>query len=301
MRIDRLDLTAFGPFTDVVLDLSEGSEGLHLVHGPNEAGKSSALRAVQQLFRGIPHQSPDNFVHAYQKMSVGSVLRAGDGSSVELVRRKGNKDTLRHPDGTPAAEGDDLLARLLAGLAPADYAQRFVIDRAELIEGGKEVLAGKGDLGRLLFAAAGGDGLAHVGAARKKLKEDAEGLFLPKGSKPSINANLARLKELRKDLQEAVLPSSRWVEADREFREARQREETVAADSREAERERNRLGRLADAIAPAGRRREVVAELAELADVPRLAPDFLDRFRQVQSVMPTTERALAEARRRADE
>lgn len=301
MRIDRLDLTAFGPFTDVVLDLSEGSEGLHLVHGPNEAGKSSALRAVQQLFRGIPHQSPDNFVHAYQKMSVGSVLRAGDGSSVELVRRKGNKDTLRHPDGTPAAEGDDLLARLLAGLAPADYAQRFVIDRAELIEGGKEVLAGKGDLGRLLFAAAGGDGLAHVGAARKKLKEDAEGLFLPKGSKPSINANLVRLKELRKELQEAVLPSSRWVEADREFREARQREETVAADLDEVERERNRLGRLADAIAPVGRRREVVAELAELADVPRLAPDFLDRFRQVQSVMPTTERALAEARRRADE
>ncbi|HAN96808.1 MAG TPA: hypothetical protein DCQ98_04970, partial [Planctomycetaceae bacterium] len=38
MRIDRLDLIAYGPFTDAQLDLSRGSHGLHLVFGPNEAG-----------------------------------------------------------------------------------------------------------------------------------------------------------------------------------------------------------------------------------------------------------------------
>ncbi len=39
MRLLRLHLKAVGPFTDVVLDLSAGQYGLHLIHGPNEAGK----------------------------------------------------------------------------------------------------------------------------------------------------------------------------------------------------------------------------------------------------------------------
>ena len=40
MRLLELDLKAFGPFTGRRLDLSGGREGLHLVYGPNEAGKS---------------------------------------------------------------------------------------------------------------------------------------------------------------------------------------------------------------------------------------------------------------------
>ena len=50
MKILELALHAFGPFTDVVLDLSAGQEGLHLIYGPNEAGKSSALRASASTF-----------------------------------------------------------------------------------------------------------------------------------------------------------------------------------------------------------------------------------------------------------
>ena len=39
MRIRKLHLRAFGPFTDRVLDFGEAAQGLVLVHGPNEAGK----------------------------------------------------------------------------------------------------------------------------------------------------------------------------------------------------------------------------------------------------------------------
>ena len=46
MKILELALHAFGPFTDAVLDLSAGQEGLHLIYGPNEAGKSSALQGA---------------------------------------------------------------------------------------------------------------------------------------------------------------------------------------------------------------------------------------------------------------
>ncbi len=53
VRILKFDLRAFGPFSEVCLDLSGGHEGLHVIYGPNEAGKSSALRALVTVF-GIP-------------------------------------------------------------------------------------------------------------------------------------------------------------------------------------------------------------------------------------------------------
>jgi len=43
MRILQLKLIAFGPFTDVTIDLEKGDGDFHLIYGPNEAGKSSAL------------------------------------------------------------------------------------------------------------------------------------------------------------------------------------------------------------------------------------------------------------------
>ena len=50
MRFRRLSLDAYGPFTGTTLDLSGATgNGLHLIYGPNEANKSSALRAIRDL------------------------------------------------------------------------------------------------------------------------------------------------------------------------------------------------------------------------------------------------------------
>ena len=43
MRLARIELIRFGSFADVALDFKR-QPGLHLVYGPNEAGKSTALR-----------------------------------------------------------------------------------------------------------------------------------------------------------------------------------------------------------------------------------------------------------------
>ncbi|SPD75411.1 hypothetical protein PITCH_A580014 [uncultured Desulfobacterium sp.] len=59
MRIKKLDLRAFGPFTDNVLDFSSEYPGLHIVYGLNEAGKSSALRALDSFFFGMPDRTND--------------------------------------------------------------------------------------------------------------------------------------------------------------------------------------------------------------------------------------------------
>ncbi len=97
MRIERLDLLAFGPFTDLSLPL--GAPGVHIVYGPNEAGKSTALRALHDLFYKIPKQTPYDFVHDKPDMKLRAVVRSDDGRVVEFVRHKRDKNSLTDPRG----------------------------------------------------------------------------------------------------------------------------------------------------------------------------------------------------------
>ena len=81
MKILQLDLKAFGPFTGKTLHLSDGNNGLHIVYGPNEAGKSAALRALTAFLYGIHPKTPDNFLHDYNSLQIGARLQKSDGTS----------------------------------------------------------------------------------------------------------------------------------------------------------------------------------------------------------------------------
>src|SRR6202453_2511977 len=110
MKFMTLNLKAVGPFTDVVLDLSGGEQGLHLLYGRNEAGKTSTLRALSHLLFGFPQRSVDNFVHPNEQLRIGGRLRHSAGEELEIVRRRGNRNTLRGSDDSSVI--DDLsLAR----------------------------------------------------------------------------------------------------------------------------------------------------------------------------------------------
>jgi DNA repair exonuclease SbcCD ATPase subunit len=61
MRIQELRLVAFGPFVDKPLVFDEA--GIHVIYGPNEAGKSSALQGLKALLYGIEERTRDNFLH----------------------------------------------------------------------------------------------------------------------------------------------------------------------------------------------------------------------------------------------
>ncbi|MBI5442904.1 MAG: AAA family ATPase, partial [Deltaproteobacteria bacterium] len=94
MKLLSLDLLAYGPFTAQALDFSTGHPGLVVLHGANETGKSSALRALRALLYGFPSQSQDAaFLHPYPSLRVGATLQHSDGRVLRVLRRKGTKDT----------------------------------------------------------------------------------------------------------------------------------------------------------------------------------------------------------------
>ena len=74
MKLDTLDLMAYGPFTGARLDFGNP---FTIVYGLNEAGKTSALRALLDGLFGIHPQTPESFVHAYQNLRIGITLSCG--------------------------------------------------------------------------------------------------------------------------------------------------------------------------------------------------------------------------------
>ena len=286
MRLLRLDLRAFGPFTDVVLDLSGGKQGLHLIYGPNEAGKTSALRAVDQLFFGIPARSTDAFLHSYANLRIGALIADGSGKCLEFVRRKAAKNSLLAADNlTPIAD-----ATLDAFLGHADrelFRRMFGIDHAELVNGGKEIVRGSGDVGQLLFAA--GSGIAGLRSVRENLKREADKFFLPRGSAPSINQKLALLRDQRARIREAQLPSEEWARHDQAFRDAQEKLAAAERDLRELASQRNRLERIRQALPIIARWRDRQAEIDALGKVVLLPADFAERRRQAETRLTVVE------------
>jgi uncharacterized protein YhaN len=87
VKFARLYLKAFGPFRDRVIELPTGAgNNLHVIFGPNEAGKSTILRAVTGFLFGIPERTGDAFLHDYNALRVGATLLLPDGRRSSAMR-----------------------------------------------------------------------------------------------------------------------------------------------------------------------------------------------------------------------
>ena len=70
MRFRTLELVRYGAFADRVIDFGDGTVDLHLVVGPNEAGKSTMLQAVGDFLFGLHSQSTQNWRYEYGALGI---------------------------------------------------------------------------------------------------------------------------------------------------------------------------------------------------------------------------------------
>jgi uncharacterized protein YhaN len=195
MRLRRLDLTRYGKFTDHSIDFGEvisGQPDLHIVYGPNEAGKSTALTAFLDLLFGIEKHSRYNFRHPYATMRIGALLETSAGQR-EIARIKRQQGDLLGPSDQPVPEGS--LLGELGGLGRASYQSMFCLDDDSLEAGGKSILDSRGELGQLLFAAS--SGLADLSQTLVTLRAEADGFYKFHGR----SGELARLRTSLADLK----------------------------------------------------------------------------------------------------
>src|SRR6056297_1334692 len=266
MRLNRLDLTRYGKFTDVSLAFpSPANDGadLHVIYGPNEAGKSTLLEGWLDFLFQIPVQSRMAFLHSYQAMQLGAALEI-DGRRHDLVRVKKRDASLLDTNGAPV--GEALLHAGLRGLDRASYEAMFSLNRQTLDEGGESILASKGDLGELLFQASAG--LTDLATQLDDVRTESETFLNKTGRKGVLREIGAKFDDLGrqiKDLDTAAAEYAR-LSADRNsardaWQDARKAVETAQAGVIETE-------RLSSAIPLLPRLERLDAQISEYGALP---------------------------------
>ena len=203
MILERLDLKAFGGFTDVSLDLSGGPRRFHLIYGPNESGKSTSLRAITSLLYGMSTRIEDAYVHPAGSLRVGGVLRGDKDQTLECLRRRGRVRTLRHANDKDVID-EAVLVEMLGGINEETFKRQFGLSHQELVQGGAEILRGTGDLGAILFAA--GAGIGRLKETQTWLAAESDQIFKRGGKNAKLNQAIRRYEEGTRKLASDKLP-----------------------------------------------------------------------------------------------
>jgi uncharacterized protein YhaN len=265
LRIDRIDFSPWGCFEDDSLPFSSKAGDVDLIHGRNASGKSTTSRGERSLLYGIDMQTEDNHTFDYADLRIGARLQL-DGKSIELSRRKRRVGSLVGPNGEVLP--DDLLLSALGGLTAEVYEALFQVDHDTLVQGGAELLQGKGEIGASLFAAAAG--IASLHRTLTDLDGEADRLFNPRGRASVLHKRLVVLREAEKRLRDAILRPARHREMTRLLDQDEQASAAATVRLRELDLEIRELERKR-AIAPLlDARAERVDELARLGDTPDL-------------------------------
>lgn len=298
MKIRRLYLKAFGPFTERWLDFSDNM-GMTIIYGKNEAGKTSTLRALHSFLFGIDHNSPDRFVHEYPQLRVGAVLEDADGQIHGLMRRKGNKKTLFAMNPNTGEELTDqpveeqFLSGLLGGLDSNLYRALFGLDLLNLVEGSAELLSGQGEIGASLFQATAG--LGNLQSLSGTLASEAAELFKGGGSVPVLNKALKDIDEKRAKVKDGGVKTTVWQAKAKAVDEAEKAYQDVVAQLEQLVREQEKLSQVAACLPLTAERTERLARLDMLKDVPHLSPDAAEQRIKAQEALRNAETARAKA------
>lgn len=291
MKIADLELKAFGPFTDKSLVFHSDDPGLHIIFGPNEAGKSSSLRGLKALLYGFPERTSDNFLHPNDQLRVGGTLQGHDGHELSFLRRKKRKADILDPQGNPLDQG--ILAPFLHNIDAAVFDTLYGINHDTLVQGGEDILAQKGEVGQALFAA--GSGLSSLRTILASLDAESDSLFKPRGSKQFINTALAEYKRLQKQIRETSLSGRQWQEHHNALQKTEEERTEIEKDRQLKESRIRHLKRLQQALPLLSLLKKHQQQLLSMGSPIVLPDDFSRRRQSFEQEQHSTLRQRSEA------
>lgn len=292
VHIERLDFSPWGCFEDVSIPFAVTPGKVNLLYGLNAAGKSTTSRGQRSLLYGMEARTPDNHTYDYADLRIGARLQL-DGATVELARRKRRVGSLVGPDGEPLT--DDVIAAALSGLSEEIYRSLFQIDHETLVQGGAELLAGRGEVGASLFAAAAG--IATLHGTLSDIDGRANRLYNPRGRASELHKALAAMHEAEKRLRAATLRPARQREMTRALGQAEHACEQLSTEIRDLELRAKTIGRKRTIAPLMDRHGELTSELDGIGFTPELPADCGDRRADAQMRLRATQTQAERAER----
>lgn len=294
MRLERMQISGFGRLNGLEIELPGP---VTVLYGPNEAGKSTLLGFVRAMLFGIPSraQAADRYEPLQGGVHGGALtLRSEDGSRW-IIERYTQPPEGRNLPGTRGdrlritRSGEDGQVRevtqeqmqreLLGGMSKAMFRQLFAVSLTELQEVGA---LQSGELSRYLFHAGIGGG-AGVLRGEKKLVQEMDKLYRPRGRTQEIARLLQELERLEREAEAAKALLPRYNDVLEEL-------EALAGQLADNEAERKRLSletaRLHKAVSVRAdwlHREAIRAELAVLPEAASFPGQGVARWQALQA------------------
>jgi uncharacterized protein YhaN len=289
VRLLELEIIAFGAIANRRIDLSRAEPALHIVYGPNEAGKSTTLRAILALLFGVEHHSPDAKLYGSDPLRIKARIADREGRVLAVTRRKGTKNTLL--DGADQPLDETVLQRALGGLPPPVFRIMFALDHERLRQGGEQLRLGQGDLGESLFQA--GLGVSGLHQVLSLLGREAEELWKPRGQKP-LNQAIDAHTQARRSVREHGKRADAFRVQEQELSQAELRKAELSQQRSALQAEQSRLRRLLSVLPMLAKRRETRERRAALGQVAALPEASEELRRRAQTERLTCESQIAQ-------
>ena len=258
------------------MELPKSDPDIHIVVGPNESGKSTVMRALEDLLFKIPDRSPMNFRHKYAALRLGAEIES-NGATLVFKRRKGRKNTILSPDDQPMAGGELALAPFVGEDITRPFFERFFsLDHNRLRTGGQEILEAKGDLGEALFSA--GSGLEDLSKIRRELAAETNELWSKRRSKRKYFQAKDRLDTAKRACKKYSVSASDWKQRRKEYERCQEMIQTLNQDlvSQETKLTKNsRIRRVARHVRDKARFETEMKSLDSVASLPENARKLL--------------------------
>lgn len=137
MRVRSLDISGYGRLATRTLD---GFAPFTVVHGPNEAGKSTLRRLLRDLLFGFPAGSARKHPYAFSRaMEARASVALADGRDLTLHRKRSTQEFLRIE---PSEFGNDAWKALLGGMDDDLYGRMLCCSAQEMSDTAKALREG---------------------------------------------------------------------------------------------------------------------------------------------------------------
>jgi len=278
MRIGRIYLNGFGIHRDRLFEIDQSAPAALFI-GRNEAGKSTLMGFIRTMLFGFPTRAhmPDRYEPTIGGTHGGWMTLIDELNREIRVERyeKNGSLKLTFADGTEG--GEAVLHSLLGGLTPDLFRNLFAFSLSELQK--LETLHSD-EVSSFLFSSGMGLSGSAILQAERKLGNQMEQLYKPRGSKQALNVALREIDSIETELRKSKEMSSVYNAMQEELQTIESQISSKDKEHDKARADREWFNKCRQTRESWLRLLTINRELSEMTPIEQMPEDALNRLEQ---------------------